>query len=331
MEDWSTARAFWAETAERYFVDDETLAATQEALDMGLMPLSSLSVPDGRKMLEKLYSHKHRVAFDGKIEDQQVPSSVTKGYNIPVTVYKPSSSSAVSTIVLYFHGGGLIYGDNKKMYENSLKTIAKGSAAVIIYVEYRLLPECADTDPMAPFNDAVDVTNWALQNKTSLGGQAKTKVGVLGDSAGGLISLYVSDIIKDVRFQALVYSWINFDQTEDQSCQEFASVPAFNTKAMQHIIKIVNPLLSFPGNNPRLNPAIRENVASSPPTLVVVGQLDPLRDSNVDYAGKLKKSGVDTRLVLMEGLPHGFFSAANFVKANVTACTHIVRFIKSIN
>jgi acetyl esterase len=43
-----------------------------------------------------------------------------------------------------------------------------------------------------------------------------------------------------------------------------------------------------------------------PPALVQVGELDPLRDENVEYAKALKAAGVDANAIVYPGQQHGF-------------------------
>lgn len=43
-----------------------------------------------------------------------------------------------------------------------------------------------------------------------------------------------------------------------------------------------------------------------PKTLVVVGELDVLRDEGVAYAEKVRRAGVECRLEVMKGMPHPF-------------------------
>lgn len=55
--------------------------------------------------------------------------------------------------------------------------------------------------------------------------------------------------------------------------------------------------------SPLLNMGGWEN---QPRTLVVVGELDVLRDEGVAYAERVREAGVKCRLEIMRGMPHPF-------------------------
>ena len=75
------------------------------------------------------------------------------------------------------------------------QVLCQESGAIIVSVEYRLLPH--PTQHLAPFDDAVTVTEWVLANKTRIGGHRVSKVGIGGDSGGGQISAVTIGQLED--------------------------------------------------------------------------------------------------------------------------------------
>ena len=55
-------------------------------------------------------------------------------------------------------------------------------------------------------------------------------------------------------------------------------------------------------------PARVDSVAGLPPTYLMVGTLDLMRDENIAYATRLAQAGIPTELHVYPGAFHGFYS-----------------------
>ncbi|CAL1534332.1 unnamed protein product [Lymnaea stagnalis] len=315
----------WLEVSKTYHVHQETLAYTQACLAMGSRPISELSIKEARAHALKFnITFNGSVPFDGEETEFTIPSPSNEE-GVPVTIYAPNSRPDVPAILVYFHGGSLIMG-SRKTHENSLKRISEQSGAIIVSVEYRLLP--CEEDPLAPFNDAVAVTEWIMKFREAVGGARDSKIGVGGDSAGGQITCSVINDIHDLDFQVLIYPVTDFSCSLP-SFQEFRKIPAFNTDALEWRFTITNPPIPDAGSNPRVNPSARLNLELSPPTLIVCAQLDPVRDACLEFANKLRSAGVEVKEVMIDAVPHGFFSVPGIFKTKAAeAFKHVSEFLQ---
>ena len=231
---------------------------------------------------------------------------------IAATVYTPEDVPSVPVIIVYFHGGGLVIAE-KETYESCAMTLSKYNKAIVVVPEYRWLP-CSE-DRLAPFTDCEAVTRWVLDNKHSLGGVASSLVGVAGDSAGGQLSCSVTYSLPGrLAFQVLVYPVADIVIEGIESMKDFWVTPGFCGKDMEAMFKWCK-LFEEPShaNNPRVNPSAPRGagdspLSASPHTLVLLAQLDPLRDWGISYAGKLREAGVPVELRVVEGCAHVFFS-----------------------
>ncbi|RUS86515.1 hypothetical protein EGW08_005707 [Elysia chlorotica] len=304
----SSAEELWAEVANTYTIHPETLAATAREMALAFPSPASVSHEETRENDRKLHLDVNGTdaPFEGTVED------VDAG-GIPASVYRPNSRKSENpAVMVYFHGGGLMRG-SRETYDRTIKALAEQSGVVIVSVEYRLLP--CPGDPMAPFDDALAATRWAMKQRDTLGG-AGSKVGVGGDSAGGQLVMGVThDIESGLDFMVLVYPTADFN-LDLPSCKEFHNTPALNTAALRWRFGVTNADIPDAEKNARVNAAAREVLSSAPPAVVLLAQLDPLRDAGTHLAQRLKEAGVLVRLHTLEGVPHGFFSMPGVYPSN---------------
>ncbi|XP_046542897.1 arylacetamide deacetylase-like [Haliotis rubra] len=130
----------------------------------------------------------------------------TRLSGISVRIYRPKSAPTPSPALVYFHGGGWIFG-SVDQYDEFTAEIAKAANIVVMSVEYRLAPE--HPFPI-PFEDCVTATLHLLQNPQQYGVDG-TKIAVGGDSTGGNIAasaammLNSNEQLPNVVYQVLIY------------------------------------------------------------------------------------------------------------------------------
>src|SRR3954468_7846056 len=99
---------------------------------------------------------------------------------LPGRLYVPTAATTPGPLLVFFHGGGWVYGDLDS-HDPPCRFLAERSGVRVLSVDYRLAPE-------HPFpsacDDAVAAYRWVSENAASLGADA-TRLGVGGDSAGG--------------------------------------------------------------------------------------------------------------------------------------------------
>ncbi|CAF4649716.1 unnamed protein product [Rotaria sp. Silwood2] len=254
--------------------------------------------------------------FKGTIEEKTVKTNSTE---IPITIYTPPNVNK-DKLVIYFHGGGWVVGSRQ-----TLQTIVNYAADVTkttwISVEYRLGPE--HKYPIW-LDDALDVTQHIIQNRTAygliftheifkhlliivLGVNETAKIGVAGDSAGGMISASLSHLLKGIDFQILIYAALDI-LGEKPSYKEFTNPMYFLTPELMkwYTTRAFHNLDDV--KNPRVSVLLNRTFEDLPPCLFIVSHLDILRDGNLEYQKLLEKAGVQTKLVLVKDAVHIFFS-----------------------
>ncbi|KAK6968098.1 carboxylesterase NlhH [Biomphalaria glabrata] len=315
----------WAEIAQTHTVHQESHDFVEKLNAMGAKRMADLTPDGAKKQFEELaLKLSGEIEFDGEVFEVNIPSP-NSPEGIPATIYKPSSRPETPAIFLYFHGGALVF-FSRRSHETCLKTIARDSGAIVVSVEYRLLGE--EVDPLAPFDDVVQAAKWLLENKEAVGGRPESKVGVGGDSSGGQLAICVTNDVPGFDFQVLVYP--NCDLSyEHASIQEFANAPCLGEKDIEWACKYSLDLIPGCITDPRTNSMARTNTEQSPPALVLLAEIDPIRDCGMAYAEKLRAAGVSVRIIVIEGVPHIFFTFPGIFKSKCEeAYGHVVQFIK---
>ena len=235
-----------------------------------------------------------------------IPSSQR---GIPARVYFHSDSQAApSPLIVFFHGGGWALGGLND-YDVLLKSISEQSGANTISIDYRLAPEHLFP---AALDDAQTALDFVIAHAADLQG-ASDSVAVMGDSAGGNLAavLAQSAINKDrIAAQFLLYPMLDVfnPHTVYPSRQAYGDGAHFLTRAA--IDKSVDDYTAGKLNldNPRISPLLAASLRDTPPTYIMVGHCDPLRDEALTYANRLSESGVDVKFESIPGAIHAFLS-----------------------
>ncbi|HEY8527026.1 MAG TPA: alpha/beta hydrolase [Acidimicrobiales bacterium] len=252
------------------------------------------------------------------VVDRTVPGPAG---DVPVRVYTPrddgsngSAPSGVRPVLVYFHGGGWTIG-SVETHDNTCRSLANGSGAVVVSVEYRLAPEhpCP-----AALEDCEAAVRWVAANAGELGADAG-RLAVGGDSAGGNLAALIAQRLRDggppIRFQLLVYpvtdltlSHPSIDENAEGYFLEKATMLWFGRHYLtgSPIDDPADPLVS-PLHAPL------EALAGLPPALVVTAEYDPLRDEGEAYAAKLREAGVEATATRYDGVIHGFFQLPDVI------------------
>jgi acetyl esterase len=227
---------------------------------------------------------------------------------VPIRVYTPAGPASARPLVVYFHGGGFVFGDLRGG-DWICGTVAKGLDAIVVSADYRLAPK----NPFpAGLDDCFAVLNWAVAHADELGADA-ARLGVMGESAGGNLAAVVALMARDahgpvIRHQALLYPVTGLDDSESRR----ANADAFILTSAD--MKRFGELYGGDRSDWRVSPIRAASFAGLPPAFIVVAGHDPLHDDGVAYADALRAAGVEARLVDYPAMPHGFLNFPRFAR-----------------
>lgn len=241
-----------------------------------------------------------------RIDVHQVEDTLVDGRDgqIPVRVYSPEQPLAV---VEYLHGGSWMAG-GIDTHDHVTRRLCRDTGAVVVSVDYRLLPE----HPFpAPVDDAYDAALWAARLHPDL------PFLVAGDSAGGTLAACTALRARDlggpaIDGQVLVYPGID-DDADAPSMTAFAGL-AMTREDLRHVIEQYAATAAARDSSYAL-PARAASMAGLPPTVLAIPGYDLLRSSEEAYAERLRDAGVPVTVQLDHELAHAWIEFAPLVPA----------------
>jgi monoterpene epsilon-lactone hydrolase len=215
--------------------------------------------------------------------------------------------------ILYLHGGWYIMG-TAKAYRHLAGHIAASAGAPAFVPDYRLAPE-------HPFPDAIQDAEAVYRDLLHRGIE---RIALAGDSAGGGLALALL-ARADRPVGAVALSPVTDLTLSGESWKSRADAEFFFTKpqAESLVAAYVRP---NEARDPLASP-LYGDLAGLPPVQVIVGDAEALLDDSVRYAERASAAGVDVRLDIWEGMPHGFLTSIGQLRAADEALTLVGAFL----
>jgi acetyl esterase/lipase len=232
---------------------------------------------------------------------------------LPYRLYRPATPGP-HPIVVYFHGGGWVLGDQLSD-EPFCLDMCRRTGMIFVSVGYRHAPE--HRFPAAA-EDGYAATRWVAEHAGELGGTSGAPVLVAGWSAGANIAAVTCQLARDrggpqISGQLLVCPVT--DCRFDRPSYNENAAGYFLTRSLMYWFW---DLYCSPADrsDPRASP-LRGNLAGLPPAFVVTCEFDPLRDEGVAYAQALAAAGVPTEQLQARGHFHSSFTMVDVVITGV--------------
>jgi acetyl esterase len=236
-----------------------------------------------------------------RVEDWMIPGP---GLGISARVYTPSGKVGPHPILVFFHGGGWVFG-TLETHGDICRTLCHRSGSLVVSVDYRRAPEHRFP---AALDDCSAAVRWCAGHAAEFGGDP-TRLAVAGDSAGGNLAAAVALRLRDkggpaLTLQVLIYPVTNcaFDTA---SYHQYAAGYGLTRDMMRYFW--TNYLSrSVDANHPAASPLQAADLAGLPPALVLTAQYDVLRDEGEAYAARLAQAAVPVRCTRYLEMNHGF-------------------------
>ncbi|CAL4936373.1 unnamed protein product [Urochloa decumbens] len=252
-------------------------------------------------------------------------------HDLKLRMYKPAAGGADGEaaatdeklpVLVYIHGGGFCVGSFSMPNTHvACLRLAGELPAIVLSADYRLAPEHRLP---AAHDDARTLVSWLRSQAQAAGDPwlAESadfgRVFVTGESAGGNIAHHVAVAIgsgllgvSPARVAGYMLFWPYFAGVERTASEaEYPPGPIMKLSLSDQFLRLALPE-GATRDHPAVNPFGPDSAAldavAFPPTLVVGGELNLLRDRIADYAARLKAMGKPVELVEFPGQHHGFF------------------------
>ncbi|VVD33692.1 alpha/beta hydrolase [Paraburkholderia dioscoreae] len=269
-------------------------------------PLFQLPVPEAR-VAYALGCEMNGLQRDASVATADMVAHTSTGPLNLRSYWTVESERSLAPGLVFFHGGGWVVG-SLDTHDSICRELARASGCRIVAVDYRLAPE----HPFpAAIDDALASYQWIAQNADGLGIDA-SRLGVVGDSAGGFLATFVSlsagDYPKEIRpkLQLLFYPVTDL-AAESAGYSRVASGLPFTSVTMRwfrdHYVQ-----RALDADDVRLAPLNALDLTASPDTLIVTSGFDPLCEEGTAYARRLQDAGVRVNHLHLADQIHGFLT-----------------------
>lgn len=216
------------------------------------------------------------------------------GRELHLYVLSPEGApSALRPAIVFFHGGGWVGGQPTQFSHHAEHFVKRG--AVVVQVEYRLLPRSGKEPPTKCAQDAKSAMRWVRSHAADLGIDPK-RIAAGGGSAGGHLAAFVGmvegldDPADDLRVSPKANAMLLFNPVFDNGPDGWGQA------------RVGDRYKEF-------SPA--HNVSpDDPPAIVFLGTKDNLIpvETVKRFQKAMQAAGVRCEAVFYDGQEHGFFN-----------------------
>ena len=292
-------------------LDPQARALIERFAAAGVSPLYSLTAPEARRAYrESRAALAAAPTHVDEIRELSIPGPATA---LRARLYRPRTVENALPGMVYFHGGGFIYGDIDT-HDAVCRGIAQCAPCALVSVDYRLAPEHRFP---AAVEDAFAATAWVAANAAALGIDP-ARLAVAGDSAGGNLAAVVALTARErgapaLAMQVLVYPTTDFS-AEAESVSRFAEGYLLTRESMRWV-KRTYLREERDAADWRASPLRAGDFSRLPAAYIITAGFDPLRDEGRAYAERLAQAGVAVTHECFEGQVHGFLVMGGVVAA----------------
>jgi acetyl esterase/lipase len=223
--------------------------------------------------------------------------------------------------ILYLHGGGYVAG-SPSLYRDLTWRLATLCRASVLCIDYRLAPE----HPFpAALDDAVATYRWLLAR-----GADPKRVALMGDSAGGGLVFATMLRLRDEGIElpaaaVVVSPWTDLALT-GQSLHLNASIdPVIPAELAPRVVDLC--LAGADPRNPYASP-LYGDPTGLPPTLILAGGDDVLRDDAVRMADRMRATGCHIEIEIWPHMWHVWHLLMRVMPEAKAAIARIASFVQ---
>jgi len=232
---------------------------------------------------------------------------------IPCAWFTPTNINAAD-IAVFIHGGAFIFGSINS-HAPMVSYIAQALKRKVLVIDYRLAPE-------HPFPAGIDDCVAVIQ-------QLDLPFGIIGDSAGGNLTMATQLKLKAVNGPAPLYSivispWVDLTCTNESYIRNKL---ADTVLSREYLLEAANTYAGGRELSAALLSPVNAVFNDLAPVLIMCGTNEILEDDSINLHKHLIQSGVDATLELFEGELHVWPFMDIHTKASRKALSNMAHFV----
>lgn len=281
--------------------------AAQHVCDTSAKPPLIFQLPpeQGRQVLEKAQD---TPVYKYPAEIASVQVDTGEWGSIPVYFVRPERFAGIPNVIFYIHGAGWVFG-SFHTHEKLVRELAARTNSVVVFPEYSRSPEVR-------YPVAVEQCYHLLCRLPELLKNVRCEarldtLTVAGDSVGGNMATVLACMAQQkngpkLHKQLLYYPVTNAD----------FNTPSYRMFAVDYYLYRAGMMWFWnqyaPDSRQRrqimASPLLAplNQLQEMPPTMIINGEADVLRDEGEAYARKLRLAGVDVTSIRFGGIIHDF-------------------------
>lgn len=220
---------------------------------------------------------------------------------IPLRIFYPKKISKLSKAIIYVPGKAWMVNGNKN-YTEVCNFLVEQTDTIVIALDYdkenitynNLIEKCKNT---------IDYLIHGLLRLEI----EKEKITLIGDSIGASILANISLLLTEsYPRQILLYPALNLTFENKENYPSLEQNNKIDLLTLKHMLVFQK---NYIDKKTYQSPLHAKNYTNWPMTLVITGDLDPLRDEGLELVTKLRKENKQSRGLNIKFASHGFLNS----------------------
>ena len=216
---------------------------------------------------------------------------------VPLRIFYPKKISTITRVILYIHGKRWMI-NGFYSYKEVCERLVQEMDTLVIVLDY-------ENNTYQKIVEQSYQTIKYLYEGLNRVGIEKENIITIGDSVGASILSSVVLIDKSIiKKEILLYPALDFNfKTKYPSMEQNSQIDLLT---MNHLRTYCNKYIDLKKYNSVMN---EKDYSDWPNTLVVTGDLDPLRDEGEEFSKRLRKTNKKSKYINIKFASHGFLNS----------------------
>lgn len=262
------------------------------------------------------YRNLQRISARAFKNDNDIFSSVTQLEHCSIEWFGQSMKKQ-NKAILYFHGGGYVYGSTDT-HRNFINRLVKKTNTDVYSVNYRLAPE----NPFpAAVEDAQSAYSWLLAKIPN------DRIILMGDSAGGVLCTSIMFETEQLpKASVLISPWV-----EPMAKGDSIDInDEYDIGGQPFLLDCAEKYLQGQDENHHLVTPKNGDMTNFPQMLVQIGACEVLLTQVQEFTAKAKADNVDVTYTEYEDMFHTFIISNPNIPQSEAAMEEIGNYVKQV-